>query len=252
MLARLGTYGVLPVLLSIVAGCEDVRIPDPAVRYLAFGDSTTRGPSDLNYPDVLPELLGEEPAAFGNEGSGGETAAEGVERLRFLLEGGFFPNAHTLLYWQGGIDLMDFIGRTDPLVALSPGNADYPFRPALTAELDRIQADIEAALAQARGAGLSVYAATYFWPPETLTACDRLFLDFMLPGQARNVRGYVQLLNDRIRRAAANQGAVLVDVAEIAPLLAADPANFRNCNHLSEKGNRRVAEVFAESLRPAE
>ena len=48
------------------------------------------------------------------------------------------------------------------------------------------------------------------------------------------------MLNDRIRAAAANARALLVDVGASAGVLAADPANYFNCNHLSEQGNTIV------------
>ena len=43
----------------LVGGCADFRLPDPAVVYVAFGDSSTAGPSERDYPDILRELLGE-------------------------------------------------------------------------------------------------------------------------------------------------------------------------------------------------
>ena len=73
--------------------------------------------------------------------------------------------------------------------------------------------------AAGRGAGLTVYVATYYLIPESFLPCERLLLDTMLPGQARNGNGYITLLNDRIRQAASRQSGILVDVAAIGELV---------------------------------
>lgn len=239
---------LLGFLLSLISGCGEARGPDPAVRFVAFGDSSTRGSSQRDYPDLLRERIGADPRAFANEGHGGETAAEGVQRLRDLLARRLYPNAHALLYWQGGIDLLDFMRRTDPLVALSPANPDYPFHEPLNQALDAVQANIEAAIKAAREAGWAVYVATYYLPPEAVLPCEPMLIDVILPEQAARAGAYVRLLNERIRLAAANAGATLVDVERLTPGLSADPSNFQNCNHLNAQGNAVVAEAFRAVL----
>ena len=97
-------------------------------------------------------------------------------------------------------------------------------------------------------AGLTVYVATYFSLREATAQCDPLSLHVILPSQAQNANGYVSLLNERIRQAAVNKGAIVVDIASVDDVLHADDSNFLNCNHLSDKGNGVVAQLFAEAL----
>jgi len=241
---------LLLALTWATIGCEGVGLPLPdlSVRCLAFGDSSTSGDSGRDYVAFLPELLGRPSTDFANQGKGGETAHEGLKRLRQLIAMGVYPNADTLLYWQGGVDVIDLIRDVDGLLLLSPTASTYPYSGQLDERLNRIQADIEAAIAEGQAAGLTVYVATYFSLRETVATCDALFLDIMLPAQARNANGYLSLLNARIRQAAANAGAVVVDVASVDDSLRADDSNFLNCNHLSAKGNQIVAQLFAQVI----
>ena len=253
---RTGGYQVaagLAISLTLIwpiAGCDGniLRMPHPSVRYLAFGDSSTLGASEHSYPEALPELLGQPPETIANEGSSGETAAAGLARLRQLLSLGLYPNADTLLYWEGGADVIGFAREVDRLLLFSPLAPNYPYSTRLLETLDRVQADIEAAIRTGQQAGLTVYVATYFSFPEDVTQCDPLPLDIILPSQARNASGYVSLLNDRIRQAATQTGATLVDIALADEVLQAEDSHFLNCNHLSDKGNEIVAQLFAEAL----
>jgi lysophospholipase L1-like esterase len=229
-------------------GCVDLRIPDPDVRYLAFGESSTAGPSERDYPDILRERLGEPPETFANEGQGGETSREGLERLRDLIELGIYPNAEVLLYWEGGNDITDFIEDRDPFLLTSPADPDYPITDRLTGELDDIQSNVEAAIRAGREAGMTVYVATYYLLREDLDRCDALPLDIILPSQARRANDYLTLLNTRIRRAAEGAGAVLVDVESRDAQLRGDADNYHNCNHLSAKGNEIVADLFYNGI----
>ncbi len=235
------------LLLLTWVGCAEVPVPDPNVRYVAFGDSATAGPSERDYADFLREIMAEPPEAFVNAGVGGETAGDGLQRLRSLIDLGIYPNAHTLLYWEGGAQIIDFIAETDPFLLLSPDAAGYPYAGQLTQELDQIQGQIEAAIEAGHGNGWTVYVATYFMIPQTFLACERLLLDTMIPGQARNANVYIALLNDRIRQAAGNRSGILVDIATIEEL-SRNAGNFVNCNHLSADGNRIVAERFFETI----
>ena len=90
-----GAVAALGVLAG-VTGCVEIRVPDPAVHYVAFGDSMTRGPSDRDYPDILRELLGEPLDAFANEGQSGETSDEGRGRLNDLVALDLYPNVRIL------------------------------------------------------------------------------------------------------------------------------------------------------------
>lgn len=239
-------------LSLVITGCVDNKIllPDPAVLYIAFGDSSTAGDSDTGYPQFLPDLLGRPADTVVNQGKSGETTAEGLERLDQILSLDIYPNAHTMMYWAGGIDILDFIREVDGLLLWSPSASNYPFSDRLSKRLDEIQANIETSISRGQSAGLNVYVATYFLSREVIAPCEPLLLSVILPAQARNANGYVSLLNERIRQAAANRGATLVEITAANSTLQSDSRNFANCNHLSEQGNRIVAEVFAQTLNP--
>lgn len=242
----------LAVVFLWTGGCVEMRAPDPAVRYIAFGNSTTKGPSTRDYPDILREMLGEPPETFANEGKGGETSEEGVIRLNDLLSDGIFPNAEVLFYWEGGNDITDFIEEHDPFLFFpSPSDPDYPFDDDLAEQLDETQANVESAIATAQNAGLVVYVSTSYFLRENIAECDALPLDIVLPSQAVNANAYLVRLNDRIRQAAADRGAILVDVAAEDEVIRADPDNYFNCNHLSEQGNEIVAELFFNAITSA-
>ena len=231
---------------ALVSGCVQIRTPDTDVRYIAFGDSTTAGPSERDYPDILRSLLDEPEASFANEGLGGETSDEGLERLEGLLADGIFPEAETLLYWEGGNDITDFIQQYDPFLLTAPDATDFPFSDELAQRLADTQANIEASVRAANGAGLRVYLTTYFFLREDIGSCDALPLDIILPGQAQHAHSYIAMLNQRIRAASASQGTILVDVELIADTIREDADNYENCNHMSEQGNTIVANLFLQ------
>ena len=187
-------------------------------------------------------------STLGNHVEGGETTGEGLNRLRQLISLSIYPNADTLLYWEGGADIIDLIREVDGQLVFSPTASGYPYSVPLTETLGLIQTNIEAAISEGQTAGLTVYVATYFSLRESTAQCDLLSLHVILPSQAQNANGYVLLLNERIRQAAMNKGAVVVDIASADDVLHADDANFLNCNHLSDKGNEIVAQLFAEAL----
>lgn len=234
------------VLLSLLAGCDALQTPDPNVNYIAFGDSSTDGPSSRDYVEFLPELLDEPTRAFVNQGRGGEDVADGVDRLQSILDRDLYVNATTLMFWQGGTDLIDFILSRDPLLLRSPTDSDYPFSTQLDSELDRIQAEIEAAIFAGRSAGLNVLVATYYPLPDSSLNCAALFIPILTAAQSVRANQYVNMLNDRIRLAALSNGARLVDVATLlGSTLRGDPRFYFDCNHLSAAGNDRVAQLFA-------
>jgi len=245
---RAGTWIVAAMGMQCAAGCVELRIPDPDAVYVAFGDSATWGPSERDYPDILRERLDAPVRSMANEGDSGETAQEGVGRLRGLLANEIFPNAEYLLYWEGGNDITDFIKDKDALLLFSPDDPDYPFATRLDAELESIAAAIRTAIRAGQDAGLEVHVATYFFLLENVGDCPGLFLDIILPVQAENANAYIARLNARIREAAGDTGATLVDVADEDERLRGDPGNYFNCNHLSEQGNHIVAALFATSI----
>jgi hypothetical protein len=153
---------LLLTLVWPVLGCNSnsLLIPDPSVRYLAFGDSATSGDSGRGYPEILSELLGSSSGTIANQGSGGETTGKGLDRLRQLLSLRVYPNAEALLYWEGGVDIIDFMRQVDGLLLFSPQASDYPYSTRLTETLDQVQANIETAISEGQSAGLTVFVAT--------------------------------------------------------------------------------------------
>lgn len=243
--------GTVGVCLSIIVGYVPggiFRLPDPTVVYVAFGDSLTKGPTRSDYAAFLPALLGEAPNRFTNEGNSGEPSGQGLARLRSLVDRGLFPNAKSLLYWEGGNDLIDWVEQIDPCLMRSPDNADYPYARLLEPRLDEIQANVEAAIQLGTDAGWRVYVATYYFLPSCGLKGDPLVPDALPPRKADNANAYVRKLNERIRRAARNRGAVLVDIAARDFELRVSPGNYLDRNHLSAQGNQIVARIFAEAI----
>lgn len=233
-------------LAVCLTGCVPITppTPQPAVRYIAFGDSTTDGPADRNYSDILRELLGESVESFSNQGQSGETSAEGLQRLSDPLNVTTFPNVEFFLYWEGGNDVANFIGANDPLLFLSPDDPDYPFTTSLTSMLDAMEDNIEQVIRSAKDANLDVYVATYYPLAPNITSCGALAFDLLFPSQAEKAQVYLDLMNERIRNVASTNGATLVDVFTLGMTLQADPNNYHDCNHLTEQGNAIVAELF--------
>ncbi|NOX59068.1 MAG: SGNH/GDSL hydrolase family protein [Planctomycetes bacterium] len=234
--------------MATLGGCMEFRLPDPDVRVIAFGDSTTTGPSSKDYHEFLRERLGEDASAFAAEGSGGEGTRGGVNRLRGIIALNTYPNADTLLIWHGGNDIIGFIKDTDAFLLLSPDSADYPFTAKLEELLDEVQANLELEIALARGAGWDVFLATLFPIREQTSSCKPLPFNILLAPQATNANRYLNRLNDRIRLAAENAGAVLVDIEASGDELTADANNYFDCNHLSEAGNEIAADIFFNAI----
>ncbi len=80
------------VSLLLVAGCSSPLLPDPAVKYIAFGDSTTNGPAAIQYWQYLQQDLEVPATAFAGQGQGGETVEQGLPRLEDLLNRDVYPN----------------------------------------------------------------------------------------------------------------------------------------------------------------
>lgn len=230
-------------------GCGTiVPAPDPDVRYIAFGDSTTNGPAATQYHEYLADLLDEPASAFANEGMSGERTSEGLSRLRDIFEQGRYPEATTLLYWEGGKELNEFIQENDPLLQSSPSDPDFPHDTELSAALDEVQANVEDAVLEARFQGLTVFVATYYPLAPEVEVCEPLPFNVLLPEQAERGNAYLSELNATLEFAALRSGATVIDVAAIGEELKQDSANYANCNHLSAQGNQRVAEVFAGAI----
>lgn len=240
----------LAIAVLFCGGCVELRVPDPRVRYIAFGDSSTAGSTDGAYPEILITLLGEESEVMASEGRGGETSEVGLERLTQLLSDQIYPNAEVILYWEGGNDMTEFIKDRDPLLLISPDDPDYARTDELEQRLEQIEANVEAAIVASQQAGLRVFVGTYFFLREDVAECGALPLDIILPAQARNANDYLARVNEVIRSAALRQGAAVVDIAAHGTI-EQDAANYVDCNHLSEKGNAMVAGLFYQALEAA-
>ncbi|MFQ5591373.1 MAG: GDSL-type esterase/lipase family protein [Phycisphaerae bacterium] len=247
-----GAAAAITCALLGATGCTGIkgfaRAVNADVRFIAFGDSATAGPSERDYPDALREQLGEPAAVFVNEGRGGETTGEGLKRLRDLIQKGIYPNARFLLYWEGGNNVNHFIAEHDALLIASPGDEHYPLSHDLARELDKIEDDVRAAIEAARNAHLTVLVATYYLMSEDLDACEATPPGALTRDQARRANDYIRLLNRRLRTAASDAGAVLVDVESLDGLLRGERGNYYNCNHLAARGNEIVGGLFAERV----
>jgi lysophospholipase L1-like esterase len=224
-----------------------MRPPDPNVTYIAFGDSATSGPAERDYPEQLAELLSADAGQLANEGKPGETAHQGLGRLRKLIGNQQYPNATVLLYWEGGNDLVNFVMMVDPFLLSSPSAIGLHDRRRLSDRLAGIQADVATAIQVAKAAGLKPYVATYF-PVGADQPCPASPLRRLGADQAARANEYVDMLNERIRKAAREGGAVLVDIAALGASLTADPGNYHDCNHLSSQGHALVAQAFRTAL----
>jgi len=239
---------LLPVVILAIGACVPIYVPDPAVRYIAFGDSTTADESSEGYPEILRGLLDEPSETFANEGVSGETTEEGLIRLEALLSQEAYPEAQVLLYWEGGNDITEFIEDYDPLLLSSPDDPEYPYSEELVEQLDATQSNIESAVVLARQAGLEVFVATSYFLREDIGICDALPLDLIIPSQAQNANAYIELLNVRIREAGTGWGATIADVAAQDGSLRAEASNYADCNHLSGDGNAIAAGVFHDAI----
>jgi len=232
----------------MLALCACCPAQNTHALYVAFGDSITQGKDAPPYPSVLADLLGIAPEQMANEGESGESAHSGLDRMRQLfVDCDTFPNAHTLLYWQGGAGLIDWIQETDPYLLFDPLSPYYPHAGELAEQLGNIRDNIVAALEMAGGSVEHIYVANYFDLVAWVSPCDAFGVP-LGPGLVEKANHYTQLLNEKILEAAAETGAVLVDINGELGYLGGDPANFIDCNHPSGAGNALIAGVFHEVL----
>ena len=157
-----------------------------------------------------------------------------------------FPNAETLIIWQGGTDVIHFVASKDSGLQLSPADVAYPLRKQLMSLLDLIEGNLGEMVARGTGAGWKVYLVTYY-PMSIEKACAQLGLELDAQ-RGQVIDSYLSALNERIRRAVKQHGAGLIDVAAIGEELKSDAGNHFDCNHLSQHGNARVSGLVAESL----
>jgi len=234
------------VLFSVGPSQDCGKIQESQARYIAFGDSATAGADQPTYPQVLEALLH---ANVVNEGKGGETAQEGVNRLQSILRGVSYPKAQSLLYWEGGNDLIDFVQSVDPYLQYSPKDPDYPYSRELDQALAKIGEAVESAVQTAQRHNLQVYVATYFYLLPFVAPCDAVPVPFLNKAQVEKTNDYIDLLNRVIRETASNfRDITLVDINQELGALLGDKDNFVNCNHPSGEGNQLIAQEWFEHL----
>lgn len=232
----------------LLGGCVEIRMPDPDVRYVAFGDSATAGGNGRAYPEMLREMLGEPEGSFANEGEGGETTQEGLVRIQDLLDADLFPNADVWLYWEGGNDGVGFVREHDPQLQFSPDAPDYPFASEWSAQLTETRLNIESAIHMLHEAGKQVFVATLVPVESNTVDCPPLAAASLSSQQADVANDLILQINEAIRAAVDRESAIHVDVAAVGDELRSDPAHYADCNHLSEKGNEIVAAVFLNAI----
>jgi lysophospholipase L1-like esterase len=213
-------------------------MPQPNVTHVAFGDSATK-----EYPELLSDILGLEDDQMANESESGEEVEDGLDRLSDFIAYKVFPNAQYFLYWQGGNDLIDFIKKRDPFLFLSPSDSDYPFKSDLDGQLQTIKNKLELGINMAQQEGWLVYVATYYHFVSGMQ-CPPMIFEFMSQDQASIANEYVELLNETIRLAALNLGAIVVDIG----FCEFELTDYENCNHLNIGGNQIVAQEFADTI----
>lgn len=237
---------LLASVAVLAAGCGSVVWPE--VRYVALGDSITGTLDSDTWPRFLIDSLEIADEAFAAEGSGGRTAAGGFERLGEILDLGTYPDATVLIYFLGGVDVIDFVGSIDPELTMAPSAGQYMFGDAWNALLDDVRAAMRATLELARATGFEIYMATYFALPAGVAPCAALGGAALSSDQAERVNEYVALLNEVISDLAAEFGATLVDLRLADEALLESPAHFADCTHPSKRGAEIIAARFAEAL----
>lgn len=222
------------------SGCGlEFQTPNPSARIIALGDSATRGPGGQGYPEMMPGQLSVPVQSVVNEGVGGEETTAGLGRLKHLIDRKLFPNAETILIWEGGTDLIHFVAASDGSLQWNPLDENFPLREQLSNVLNRIESNLGDMIRAARDTNWTPYLLTYF-PMRTDRTC--LLFSFELSDQQANaIDAYFNSLNERIRSAAATNGVTVIDIAAIGNEIEENEANYLDCNHLSGQGNTLVA-----------
>ena len=246
MVLRRATPSILLALicLSCWACCGP---KDRDALFVAFGDSLTAGTEEPTYPEVLEEMLDFEEGGVANEGDSGENAGDGRDRLARLLDCDTYPNAHTVLYWQGAAGLIDWIEENDPWLLISPTEPLYPHKEALADLLDHIQDNLRYTIQNVKAAGKTPIIGTYFHVMAHVSPCDASPLNFLTETMARHANDYSDLLNEKIYELADEEQIDLADIASTGALHYNED-NFANCNHPSAQGNEVIAEIWYETI----
>lgn len=209
------------------------------VEFLAFGDSVTEGTISSpcpavegvdtlwmkmavvkpeSYPYKLQQLLADrytsQTITVVNEGRAGEKVAAGTDRLPRLLDS---AEPEVLLLLHGFNDL------------LSAGRRDT-----FESEIPRIAGELEDMVKIGRSQKVTVLLATM--PAMDASGC-----------RGAGAPGVLQM-NDAIRRVAADEGAVLVDLYQG---LGASPAGVIGIDglHPTEEGYTKMAQVWFDAIR---
>lgn len=233
------------VSFSLAATCCPAK--KPSVLYVAFGDSATDCEASPKYPWYLKQWLGLADDQMENEGQSGETIAEGLPRLRKMLDCDTYPNAGMFLLLEGGNDLIDWVQEVDPEVVFSPNSGLYPYRDELEAKLAEVEGNLFAAVAEVLDSGREIVIGTYYHLLPFKSPCSLSPLNFLTAIQAAHINDYVDLLNERIYNVAGMLEIVVADIAATGALYG-DYDNFLNCNHASGEGNEVIAAFFLQAI----
>ena len=244
-ITKKGMLGFLLVVLAVLfAGCPPV--PDPAVRYICFGDSATAGFPPDTYPAYLEQALvanqGEEPGSVANQGQVGDMACLSYGRLQERIDDTLYPNAHTVLYWMGGNDLFYFLYERYSQLDLNHGP--------LPGEISEIQAFAECirhAAGIIRSESLAVIVGTYFQiiPGKPITGIDDP--QGLTPEQAVFANQYVDVLNDAILDMAQDEGIPVAPI-HLLGVLCGSPDCYHDGMHPKELGYQLVADVWYQAI----
>ncbi len=234
------------IIATLVLTCLSTGCGNPAAaEWGIVGDSLTGTGTSSTYPARLMSELNLEPAALIVDGRGGRPAKGGAESVRALIA--TYPNLHSLIFFLGGADIVDFVAEADPDLTRNLDDPADGIAGELAAVLDAVSIDIAEALDHAADAGVAVWVVTY--PP--LPARDLPCLAFggaRLSGtDAVRAQRYVAELNVMLRAQADRAGARVIDLEVVDPL-GADARNYADCLHPSAAGAERMGEAMAQII----
>jgi len=223
-----------------------------AVRYICFGDSATAGLPDGSYPAYLEQLLvaynGEQAGCVANQGQVGDIACPELRRLEERIADTMYPNAHTVLFWEGGNDLFYYLYEhySDPVnVKFTLDHGPLPEEiPAISAiALDCIRH----AAGIIRDNSLAPIVGTYFKviPGKPITGIPGP--DGLTTEQAGFVNEYVDVLNGAILAMAQAEGIPVAPIHTLG-VLGGSPDYYHDGMHPSKEGYQLVAAVWYQAI----
>lgn len=242
-------YPLVPMLavLAAFALFGGTCPPPPEVRYICFGDSATQGLPGGSYPQVLEEMLvdrnGEQQGCVANRGQVGDIACLSYQRLLENIDGTLHPNAHTVLYWEGGNDLFYYLYDLYGGQNFSLNHGPQP------GEESHIEAIAENCILHAaemiRSRSLAVIVGTYFQviPGKPVTGIPQ----GLTTDQAVYVNQYVDALNAAILAMAQAEGVPVAPIHTLG-VLGGSPDFYYDGMHPNEQGYALIAAVWYDAI----